>query len=191
MIRELQPDIVIWNDGGDRADLRWVGTEAGYVGETNWSLLDSLGEVTWPMLHFGLETGNAWVPAEVNTSIRPEWFYHPSEDEKVKTLPHLMDTWYKSIGRNGTFLAELPDYAKRFDSPEPMKRLPLTWRRLLRKHLLLTWPINAKAEASNVRGNARKFGANKAIDSNTDTYWATDDSYDSIIDHRLWKTNHF
>jgi alpha-L-fucosidase len=43
MIRELQPDIVIWNDGGDRADLRWVGTEAGYVGETNWSLLNSLG----------------------------------------------------------------------------------------------------------------------------------------------------
>ncbi len=45
MIRKLQPNIVIWNDGGDRADLRWVGTEAGYVGETNWSLLNATGEV--------------------------------------------------------------------------------------------------------------------------------------------------
>ena len=41
LIRKLQPNIVIWNDGGDRGDLRWVGTEAGYVGETNWSLLNA------------------------------------------------------------------------------------------------------------------------------------------------------
>ena len=37
---------MIWNDGGDRADLRWVGTEAGYVCETNWSLLNATGDVT-------------------------------------------------------------------------------------------------------------------------------------------------
>jgi alpha-L-fucosidase len=108
MIRELQPNIVIWNDGGDRADLRWVGTEEGYVGETNWSLLNNTGEVEWGMLHFGLETGNAWVPAEVNTSIRPEWFYHPSEDDKVKTVPKLMEIYYNSIGRNGTLLLNFP-----------------------------------------------------------------------------------
>lgn len=82
LIRKLQPDIVIWNDGGDRADLRWVGTEAGAVGETNWSLLNDKGEVEWKMLHFGLEDGNSWVPAEVNTSIRPEWFYHPVKMSK-------------------------------------------------------------------------------------------------------------
>ena len=35
MIRELQPNCLIWNDGSDRGDLRWVGTEAGNVGETN------------------------------------------------------------------------------------------------------------------------------------------------------------
>ena len=40
------PNIVIWNDGGDRADLRWVGTESGYVpGETNWSFLNKTGDV--------------------------------------------------------------------------------------------------------------------------------------------------
>ena len=108
LIRKLQPNIVIWNDGGDRADLRWVGTEAGNVGETNWSLLNATGEVLENMLHYGLENGNAWVPGEVNTSIRPEWFYHPSEDTKVKTVPQLMETYYNSIGRNATLLLNFP-----------------------------------------------------------------------------------
>lgn len=175
MIRELQPDIVIWNDGGDRADLRWVGTEAGYVGETNWSLLDSLGEVTWPMLHYGLENGNAWVPAEVNTSIRPEWFYHPSEDEKVKTLPHLMDTYYNSIGRNGTFLLNFPIMPNGLIHPSDEKAA-LDLAQAVNEAFAVNLADKSKAEASNKRGNAGKFGAGKAIDNSMDTYWATDDS---------------
>src|ERR1044071_349098 len=108
LIRKLQPDIVIWNDGGDRGDLRWVGTEAGFVGETNWSLLNATGDVLEKMLRYGVENGDAWVPGEVNTSIRPEWFYHEREDRKVKTLPQLMDIYYHSIGRNATLLLNFP-----------------------------------------------------------------------------------
>ena len=108
LVRRLQPNIVIWNDGGDRADLRWVGTEAGFVGETNWSLLNATGDVPYDMLHYGVETGNSWVPAEVNTSIRPEWFYHPAEDGRVKTLPRLMETYYRSIGCNANLLLNFP-----------------------------------------------------------------------------------
>ena len=58
MIRQLQPHCLIWNDGSDRGDLRWVGTEAGNVGTTNWSLLNKEGDVTWNMLHYGLEDGD-------------------------------------------------------------------------------------------------------------------------------------
>ena len=108
MIRELQPKCLIWNDGSDRGDLRWVGTEAGNVGETNWSLLNKDGEVTWPMLHYGLENGDSWVPGETNTSIRPGWFYHDTENEHVKSLSKLMDTYYKSVGRNSTLLLNFP-----------------------------------------------------------------------------------
>ena len=108
MIRELQPKCLIWNDGSDRGDLRWVGTEAGNVGETNWSLLNHVGEVTWPMLHYGLETGDSWVPAETNTSIRPGWFYHDTENEHVKSLSKLMETYYKSVGRNSCLLLNFP-----------------------------------------------------------------------------------
>ena len=108
MIRELQPHCLIWNDGSDRGDLRWVGTEAGNVGETNWSLLNHDGEVSWPMLHYGLEDGDSWVPGETNTSIRPGWFYHEAENEHVKSLSKLMDTYYKSVGRNSCLLLNFP-----------------------------------------------------------------------------------
>ena len=108
MIRQLQPRCLIWNDGSDRGDLRWVGTEAGNVGETNWSLLNHDGEVTWSMLHYGLEDGDSWVPGETNTSIRPGWFYHATEDAHVKSLSKLMDTYYKSVGRNSCLLLNFP-----------------------------------------------------------------------------------
>ena len=108
MIRELQPHAVIWNDGGDRGDLRWVGTEAGNVGETNWSLMPGKGDTPWHMLHYGVEEGDVWCPGETNTSIRPGWFYHETENEHVKSLSKLMDTYYKSVGRNSTLLLNFP-----------------------------------------------------------------------------------
>ena len=108
MIRELQPKALIWNDGSDRGDLRWVGTEAGNIGETNWSLLNDKGDVPYEQLHYGVENGNVWVPGETNTSIRPGWFYHDTEDAHVKSLSKLMDTYYKSVGRNSCLLLNFP-----------------------------------------------------------------------------------
>jgi len=109
MIRQLQPNCIIWNDGADRrGDLRWVGTEAGNIGHVNWSLLNSTGEVEYEALHYGVEDGDVWVPGETNTSIRPGWFYHESEDDHVKSLSKLMDTYYKSVGRNSTLLLNFP-----------------------------------------------------------------------------------
>ena len=108
MIRQLQPKCLIWNDGSDRGDLRWVGTEAGNIGETNWSLLYKTGDVPYQMLHYGVEDGDCWCPGETNTSIRPGWFYHETENENVKSLSKLMDTYYKSVGRNSCLLLNFP-----------------------------------------------------------------------------------
>lgn len=174
LIRKLQPHCVIWNDGGDRGDLRWVGTEGGLVGETNWSLLDSTGEVTWNMLHFGLENGNAWVPAEVNTSIRPEWFYHPGEDSKVKTLPKLMETYYHSIGRNGTLLLNFPIMPDGRIHPND-ERAVLSMARAIKEAFAVNLAAGRKASASNFRGNAAAFKPSNATDADKDSYWATDD----------------
>lgn len=108
LIRGLQPNIVIWNSGGLRGDLRWVGTEEGFVGQPNWSLLMAEGDVSRNQLHHGEENGDKWVAAEVNTSIRPGWFYHEREDSQVKSLATLMDIYYKSVGRNATLLLNFP-----------------------------------------------------------------------------------
>lgn len=175
LIRKLQPDIVIWNDGGDRGDLRWVGTEAGFVGETNWSLLNATGEVPYNMLHHGVENGDSWVPGEVNTSIRPEWFYHPREDSRVKTLPQLMDTYYNSIGRNGTLLLNFPIMPNGLIHKTDEKAA-LDLARAVKEAFAVDLARNAQAHATNVRGSADRFGAVKALDGDKDTYWATDDN---------------
>lgn len=175
LVRSLQPKIVIWNDGGLRADLRWVGTESGYVGETNWSLLNATGDVPEEMLRHGVENGDSWVPGEVNTSIRPEWFYHPKEDTKVKTLPQLMDIYYNSVGRNGTLLLNFPI------TPEGLiheydKKAVLDLAAAIKKAFAVNLTKGVKAEATNVRGNDQQYNAMKAVDQHWETYWTTDDN---------------
>ncbi len=174
LVRELQPNIVIWNDGGDRADLRWVGTEAGYVGETNWSLLNATGDVPEEMLRHGVENGDSWVPGEVNTSIRPEWFYHEREDKKVKTLPQLMDLYHHSIGRNGTLLLNFPIMPNGLIH-EKDEKVALEFARAIKEAFAVNLVEKAGAEASNIRGKRSKYNAKKAIDGDKESYWATDD----------------
>lgn len=154
-MRKLQPNILIWNDGGDRADLRWVGTEAGNVGETNWSLLNATGEV--------------------NTSIRPEWFYHPIEDTKVKTVPQLMDTYYNSVGRNGTLLLNFPIMPNGLIHETDEKNV-LAFAKARAKAFSKNHLVNTKITASNVREKSSQFTAQKAIDANKESYWATDEN---------------
>ena len=186
LVRKLQPNIVIWNDGGDRADLRWVGTESGYVGETNWSLLNATGDVPEDMLRHGVENGNAWVPGEVNTSIRPEWFYHEREDRKVKTLPQLMDIYHNSVGRNGTLLLNFPIMPNGLIHEKDEKAIQgLT--KALKEAFAQNLAKKAVVSANETRGKSKRFGAEKVIDSDANTYWATDDN--GLFDLRLWKTH--
>jgi len=175
LVRKLQPQCVIWNDGGKRGDLRWVGTEAGFVGETNWSLLDSTGEVSWNMLHFGLENGNAWVPAEVNTSIRPEWFYHPAENTRVKALPQLMELYYNSIGRNATMLLNFPIMPNGLINAIDEKNA-LEFAGAVKKTFAINLAKDTKVTATDSRNNDKKFGAQNVIDEDKDTYWSTNDN---------------
>jgi alpha-L-fucosidase len=174
LIRKLQPDIVIWNDGGDRGDLRWVGTESGYVGETNWSLLNATGDVPEEMLRYGVENGDSWVPGEVNTSIRPGWFYHTYEDNRVKTLPQLMNTYYNSIGRNGTLLLNFPIDTRGLIHENDAKASK-DFAAAVKEAFAVNLAEKQKITASNIRGNSKEFGAEKTADGNADTYWATDD----------------
>ncbi len=99
LIRELQPDALIAICG---PDVRWVGNEDGYARETEWSVQDASPE------HHLEASGKVWYPAECDVSIRPGWFWHAAEDDRVKSLDHLMDIHHKSVGRNSVLLLNVP-----------------------------------------------------------------------------------
>lgn len=104
------PQTIIFSDGGPGC--RWVGNESGVAGETNWAFLRHsevyAGYPKYQELPSGHSDGDKWIAAECDVSIRPGWFYHKSEDAKVKTPAQLFDIYCKSVGRNGTFLLNVP-----------------------------------------------------------------------------------
>ena len=111
-VRKLSPNTVIFSDIGP--DIRWVGNEKGIAAKTNWNYLDTagfnrgLGAPPNDTLQQGNVNGRLWLPAECDVSIRPGWFYHKEEDEKVKTPEQLFDLYLKSVGRGATLLLNVP-----------------------------------------------------------------------------------
>ena len=178
LIRKLQPNTIIWSDNGP--DARWVGNEHGYAYQTTWSPLirDSVygGMPEYKTKYaFGQENGTHWVPAEADVSIRPSWFYHQSEDNKVKTLEHLLDIYYLSVGQNSTLLLNLPIDRRGLVNELDEKQLKKLTAQLT-KDFATNLALNANTYATNVRGNSFKYKSNNVIDANKNTYWATDDS---------------
>lgn len=177
IVRELQPDACMFSDAGP--DIRWCGNEDGWVRKTNWSLIkrDSFAPGVVPDIEYlrtGQIDGTHWVPAEVDVSIRPGWYYHPSEDHKVKTLPELLDIYYHSIGRNTSFLLNLPVDKRGLvheKDVEQLQKLAAAIKQDFDENLAL----NQNVLASNVRGNSKKYAAENVTDGNPDTFWATDD----------------
>lgn len=176
IVRELQPMAVLFSDAGP--DVRWVGTEEGFANKTNWSLLRR--DEAWPgwprylELRSGHEDGTHWLPAEVNTSTRPGWYYHESEDHKVKTLPELLDIYYHSIGRNGTFLLNFPVDTRGLIHEEDSAHV-MQLAEQIKKDFANNLALNKSIEATQVRNGGDAYAANKVNDGDEETYWATDD----------------
>jgi alpha-L-fucosidase len=97
-------------------DVRWCGNESGTAGDPNWSTIDP-DAVPYPgaavpdikeILQHGDPAGSVWRPAEVDVSIRPGWFYHPAEDDRVRSVENMADLYFTSVGRNGKLLLNVP-----------------------------------------------------------------------------------
>ena len=111
-VHTLQPDCVLWGclGAGDYADARWVGNEEGKAGDPCYATIDPeiIRVEDCAVLNSGTWGGSAFIPAETNTSIRPGWFYHASQDHQVKTPDRLVEYWFNSYGRNTAILLNLP-----------------------------------------------------------------------------------
>jgi len=111
-MRSIAPNTPVFSDIGP--DMRWVGNESGFAGKTNWNLLDTAGFTrgagapSTDTLNQGNVNGHNWIPAECDVSIRPGWFYHESEDGKVKTPQQLFELYLKSVGRGANLLLNVP-----------------------------------------------------------------------------------
>ena len=132
VMRELQPNAVISISG---PDVRWCGNEAGEVRESEWSVVAK--DMTDPSITAELsqhedneefrdrpldetqsdlgsrerlknEKELVWYPAETDVSIRPGWFYHEEEDDKVRSFENLKDIYLKTVGGNTTLLLNIP-----------------------------------------------------------------------------------
>lgn len=111
LVKKMQPDAIMFSDVGP--GVRWVGNEKGVAGETNWSTINvgpenAPGKMPAAYLNTGDKDGKLWLPAETDVSIRPGWFYHPEEDDKVRTAKDLVDLYYTSVGRNSLLLLNIP-----------------------------------------------------------------------------------
>lgn len=132
LVRQLQPGAVIAVMG---PDVRWVGTESGYGRETEWSVVPlsaaNTGTISASSQHMEVKEGFIptgdmtdqdlgsreilskastliWYPSEVDVSIRPGWFWHEAENDKVKTIEKLLDIFFSSVGRNSLLLLNIP-----------------------------------------------------------------------------------
>ncbi len=175
-IRRLQPDACISVCG---PDVRWCGNEAGHTRPAEWSVVPKRTADTEKIAsmsqqnddeEFRLrkisawdsdlgsreilvdETELIWYPAEVNTSIRPGWFWHESENDKVRSLNDLINVYINSVGGNATFLLNIPPTSEGLFHENDCKRLAETGEYLRRKfgnNILLFAELSADSTAEN------------------------------------------
>ncbi|MDQ6422138.1 alpha-L-fucosidase [Paenibacillus sp. LHD-117] len=194
VIRELQPNAVISVCG---PDIRWCGNEAGICRPSEWSVVpaslasnekiqaksqqedsrefakryDSQDRDLGSREIIKHERELIWYPAEVNTSIRPGWFYHASEDHQVKSLKELLHIYYGSVGGNATFLLNIPPDRRGLIHENDRQRL-----KELGDVIRRTFEHNLAQGASAVASETRSGSSpDYMLDGNRDTCWAPED----------------
>ncbi len=178
MVQAMQPNVIFFSDAGP--GVRWVGNEKGIAGTTNWNTIniDTLyaGKAgIEELLNTGAEDGNKWVPAEVDVSIRPGWFYHEQEDSLVKSPQQLFDIYLSSVGRGSTLLLNIPPDKRGLFHENDVKSL-LGFKAIIEKEFAKNLALKANITADSYRGNKNIFSPKNLVDGDKETYWATDDS---------------
>ncbi|XP_038685280.1 alpha-L-fucosidase 1-like [Tripterygium wilfordii] len=185
MVKELQSSINIFSDAGP--DVRWVGNEKGFAGNTSWSTINgtslSIGNASIEdYLNTGDPKGTDWVPAECDVSIRDGWFWHKSESPK--RLSQLLEIYYNSVGRNCVMLLNVPPNSTGLISEPDVQRLK-EFRSAITTTFSTNLAENCYIKASSQRGGKDGgFGPENVLDNDhLWTYWAPSDDDN---DHEQW-----
>ena len=172
IVWKYSPEAAIF--GGTVPTLRWIGNEKGIADATQWCMYrtdyESLNDEK--MLSRGFPDGEAWLPAEVDVSIRPGWFYHESEDNQVKTVEQLMDLYFNSVGHNANLLLNFP-VNKEGRIPSIDSANAVNWYQKLQKDFSDNLLKDCKVTASDTRGP--RFKAKQVLCDEYTRYWATHD----------------
>jgi alpha-L-fucosidase len=165
LVRKLQPNAVIKQ--GPRLepileDVRWVGNELACAPLANWSVYPPPDKDA---------SSRIWFPVECDTMMIGHWFW---DGTQPKDLASLLNYYYTSVGRNSILLLNVaPDKRGQF-SEDSVKRLH-EFHDALQKIFGTDFAAGKTAAASNVRGHDPAFDADKVLDGDKNTYWATDD----------------
>ncbi len=197
-IRHLQPNAVIAIMG---PDVRWVGTESGYGRDTEWSVVPAntqdeeeittrsqqLAGTFRPKIDFmAKDLGSreilfgakslVWYPSEVDVSIRPGWFYHPDQDDKVKSVEKLLDIYYSSVGKNSLLLLNIPPDTRGLIHENDVSILK-KWKENIDK----TFEVNLAAKSKiNLKKSQNGSDPKALIDNDYDTYWMANEEIPTI-----------
>jgi alpha-L-fucosidase len=176
-VRRMEPEVIFFSDAGP--GVRWVGNERGVAGETNWNTItpDTLyaGKpgIT-DLLNTGHPEGTHWIPAEVDVSIRPGWFYHEKEDSLVKSPEKLFDIYLTSVGRGSTLLLNVPPDKRGLLHDADIKALR-GWRKLIDSAFAVDFARRSEVRATEYRGGNSRFSPANTTDGNKESYWTTND----------------
>lgn len=176
-VRGYNPEVIFFSDAGP--SIRWCGNERGFAGETNWctisidTLYPGQADIT-PLLNSGSEDGQNWVPAEVDVSIRPGWFYHAEEDSLVKTPQKLFEIYLSSVGRGSNLLLNVPPDRRGLLHENDVTSL-LGWKKLMDKAFQTNLAEGALLSSPVWRGKDLAYGPALVNDNDPNTYWALDD----------------
>jgi alpha-L-fucosidase len=182
--RKMQPMANLFGDVGP--DVRWVGNEEGHAGETSWATytptapdkgkIPSNGYSNYLEAIEGTRNGKYWMPAECDVPIRPGWFYHASQNGKVKSPYTLLDLYYKSVGRGANLDLGLSPNRDGLLDQEDVAALK-GFGTIIKETFKVNLAKDAKLTASNVRGSNQKlYGPGFLTDNSRYTYWSTDDA---------------
>ena len=175
-IRRLQPKAVTAIMGDD---VRWVGNEKGIGRETEWSataltpgIYPRSGEQNKELGIFGKAkdlggrdivaraTELFWYPSEVDVSIRPGWFYHADQDKQVKSLNHLTDIYFKSVGYNSVLLLNIPPDLRGLINENDVQRLK-EFSSYLKKTFARNYVLKGNEAWNGTSGTVRQYDIQK------------------------------